>query len=35
MLLDFLETKTHENFLNFLLKFKGSGNRIFAEECIT
>ena len=35
MLLDFLETKSSENFLNFLVKSKGSGNRVFAEECIT
>ena len=35
MLLDFLETKRSENFLNFLVKSKGSGNRVFAEECIT
>jgi hypothetical protein len=35
MLLDFLETKSLENFLNFLVKSKGSGNRVFAEECIT
>ena len=27
--------KMHENFLNFLVKSKGSGNRIYAEECIT
>ena len=33
-MLDFL-TKSHKNFLNFLLKSKGSGNRIFVEECIT
>jgi hypothetical protein len=30
-----LVEESHENFLNFLLKSKGSGNRIFAEECIT
>ena len=24
----------HENFLNFLMKSEGSGNHIFAEECI-
>jgi hypothetical protein len=35
MLLDFLETKSLENFLNFLVMSKGSGNRVFAEECIT
>jgi hypothetical protein len=35
MLLDFLEMKSHDNFLNFLVKSKGSGNHVFAEECIT
>ena len=35
MLLDFLETKSSEDFLNFLVKSKGSGNHVFAEECIT
>jgi hypothetical protein len=32
MLLDFLETKSHDNFLNFLLKSKGSGNHIFCRR---
>ena len=35
MLLDFLDTKSHKNFSNFLVKSKGSGNNVFAEECIT
>jgi hypothetical protein len=35
MLLDFLEMKSHENFLNFLPKSKFSGNRMISEECIT
>ena len=35
MLLDFLETKSSENFLTFLVKSKGSGNCDFVEECIT
>jgi hypothetical protein len=35
MLLDILETKSLENFLNFLVKSKGSGNRVYTEECIT
>jgi hypothetical protein len=33
-LLDFFETKSLENFLNFLEKSKGSGNHAFVEECM-
>ena len=35
MSLDFLETKSSENFLKFLVKSKGNENRVFVEECIT
>ena len=35
MLLDFLETKNQENFLNYLIKSKGNGNRVFSDESIT
>ena len=35
MLLYFFETKQQENFLTFLVKSKGNGNRVFSEECIT
>ena len=35
MLLDFFETNQQDNFLSYLVKNKGNGNRVFSEECIT